>query len=197
MSDVPLPSGPDSEAQPTRTTRLGDGREVSSEELATLVYEDLRAMAAAFFGRGAGQTLQPTALVHEAYLRLADQSHRDWQNRGQFLAVAARMMRRVLVDAFRARGALKRVDDAQRVTLSDALPDGAAVELDPLDLEAALERLAGVKDRYVQIVELRFFAGLTVEETGKVLELSERQIWKDWNKARSYLAVYLGWDAEA
>ncbi len=86
--------------------------------------------------------------------------------------------------------------NAQRVTLSDALPDGTAIELDPLDLEAALERLARIKDRYVQVVELRCLAGLTVEETGRVLNVSERQIWKNWNKARSYLAVYLGWDAE-
>ncbi len=173
-------------------TRLTGGRSVSPDELASLVYEDLRRIAASLFRpENQRQTLQPTALVHEAYMRLADQESSDWKSRAHFLAVAARMMRRVLIDAARARGAAKRGGGAQRVTLLTDVHGEGGEGVDMLELEEALVRLGNVKPRFVEIVALRFFSGLSVEEVARVLGVSERQIWKDWNMARSYLEVFL------
>lgn len=176
-------------------TRLAGGRNASPEELASLVYDDLRRLAASFFRpESRGQTLQPTALVHEAYLRLADQEATDWQGRAHFLAVAARMMRRVLIDAARARGATKRGGALQRVTLLSDVHGQEGERVDLLELDEALVRLGNVKPRFVEIVELRFFSGLTLEEVAKVLGVSVRQITKDWHMARSYLEVFLEGD---
>ncbi|MEO0649151.1 MAG: ECF-type sigma factor [Planctomycetota bacterium] len=173
-------------------TLLGDGRSVPPDELAELVYDDLRRMAANFFrGEPDGATLQPTALVHEAYLRLADQTRTDWRGRAHFLAVAARTMRRVLVSAARARGAVKRGGELRRVTLQSSPGESLDVQVDILELEEALERLASIKPRFVEIVELRFFSGLTVEETAQVLGISEQQVFKDWKMARAYLRSFL------
>ncbi|MEM7310502.1 MAG: ECF-type sigma factor [Planctomycetota bacterium] len=184
-----------------KPTQLADGRTVDAEELAGLLYDDLRRVAASFFRREAvGATLQPTALVHEAYLRLANQRSTDWESRGHFFSVAAMMMRRVLTDAARARRSGRR-DASDRVTLVDVHAgddDERLPQLDVLDLEQALERLASVNARYARIAELRFFAGLDIEEVGRVIGVSGRMIRKDWAKARAHLQLYLadGGDAE-
>ena len=187
---------PTAESEPTPDaylTRLADGRSVTSGELATLVYDDLHAMASALFRRESrALTLQPTALVHEVFLRLADQNVEDgWRNRAQFLAVAARSMRRVLADAARVRGRLKRGGGGDRVTLTGNDPLTAPLDLDLVDLDAALEGLAKVKERYARVVELRFFAGLSIPEVAAVLGVSTTIIDREWAKARAWLAVKL------
>jgi RNA polymerase sigma factor (TIGR02999 family) len=154
-----------------------------------LVYAELRRHAAAQLRRERpGHTLQPTALVHEAYMRLVDQRRADWQNRVQFLAVASQMMRRILVDRARARHAGKRGGHAARVSLDDAAnvpaPDAG---VDVLDLDAALDRLASVDPRKSRIAELRFFGGLSLEETGHVLNVSAKTVERDWQTARAWL----------
>lgn len=159
------------------------------ERAFALVYAELRRHAAAQLRRERpGHTLQPTALVHEAYIRLVDQNRADWQNRAQFLAVASRMMRRILVDRARARHAGKRGGHAARVSLDDAAgvpaPD-AGVDL--LDLDAALDRLAAFDPRKSHIAELRFFGGLSLEETGHVLKVSAKTVERDWQAARAWL----------
>ena len=187
------PEHTDSEATDAYLTQLADGSSVSSQELAAIVYEDLHRMAKALFRRESpDHTLQPTALVHEAYLRLADQKVADgWDNRAQFLAVAATAMRRVLANAARSRQSLKRGGGAERVTLTGNDSVDSPQQIDLIDLEAALEHLAGIKERYVQIVELRYFAGLSIPEIAQVLGVSPTIIDRDWAKARAYLAVRL------
>ena len=187
------PEHTDSEATDAYLTQLADGSSVSSQELAAIVYEDLHRMAKALFRRESpDHTLQPTALVHEAYLRLADQKVADgWDNRAQFLAVAATAMRRVLANAARSRQSLKRGGGAERVTLTGNDSVDSPQQIDLIDLEAALEHLAGIKERYVQIVELRYFAGLSIPEIAQVLGVSPTVIDRDWAKARAYLAVRL------
>ncbi|BCS34534.1 DNA-directed RNA polymerase sigma-70 factor [Luteitalea sp. TBR-22] len=157
--------------------------------LAADVYEDLRRLARARLSRErAGHTLQATALVHEAWIRLADHRRVAWQNRSHFLAIAAQCMRRLLVDHARARGRDKRGGDWERVTLEDVggHPDG----LDPADvmaLDEALEQLGRLDPRQAQVVELRFFGGLSVPEVAEVLGLSRRTIEDDWTHARAWL----------
>ena len=133
-----------------------------------------------------GHTLQPTALVHEAYLRLVDQRV-AWQNRAQFFGVAAEMMRRILVDRARAHRAGKRSGQWARVTLDPALAVAAPPEVDILDLDRALTRLAEVDPRKSRIAELRFFGGLSLKETGDALGLSLATVERDWQFARAWL----------
>jgi RNA polymerase sigma factor (TIGR02999 family) len=157
------------------------------DRLMTLVYQDLRQRAAAYIRRErAGQTLQPTALVHEAYLRLVDQRS-VWNNRVHFFAVASQMMRRILVDRARARRMAKRSGNWTRVTLNESSggPDTGAVDV--LALDAALTELAAFDARKAHIAELRFFAGLTLEETGEVLGVSLATVERDWQAARAWL----------
>jgi RNA polymerase sigma factor (TIGR02999 family) len=136
----------------------------------------------------AGHTLQPTALVHEAYLRLAEQRDIEWQNRAQFFAVASQMMRRILVDRARARHAGQREGQWTQVALDDldTLPS-LGPQVDVLRLDAALEQLAAIDVRKSRIAEMRFFGGLTVEEIGHVLDLSPKTIQRDWQAARALL----------
>ena len=179
-SDEPSPPA-------TAATRLADGRVLTSEELLPLVYDDLRRLAAAYFRREApGATLQPTALVNEACLSLLGQRNAGWESRSHFLAIAATAMRRVLLNAARDRRRLKRGGDRERVTLSEA---GAADALSAslLDLDAALDRLGAISERYLRIVELRYFAGLSLEETADVLGVSRTIIVREWAKARAWL----------
>lgn len=138
-------------------------------------------------GEPSGHTLQATALVNEAYLRLVDTRRMDWKNRAHFLAMAARLMRRVLVDSARARASQKRGGDAVRVTLSDDLAVADENGLDMLGLNDALEALADVDKRQSRVVELRFFGGLTVEETAAVLDISVDTVMRDWKTARAWL----------
>ena len=178
-------------------TRLADGRLVSTDELLPIVYEDLRRLAGHFFQREpSGMTIQPTALAHEAWLRLADQENQKWQSRAHFLAVAAHAMRRVLASAARSRARLKRGGAAERVTLSGCEPESDETTYDLLDLEASLQALARVKERYARIVELRYFAGLSIGEVAEVLGVSRTIIDREWSKSRAWLATYLEENAQ-
>jgi RNA polymerase sigma factor (TIGR02999 family) len=137
-------------------------------------------------GERARDSLQATALVHEAYLRLVDTQHVNWQNRAHFLAMAARMMRRILVDLARARQYQKRGGDAIQVSLTDALSVPEKAE-DLLALDDALSSLARFDERRSRVVELRFFGGLSVEETAAVLRISSDTVMRDWKLARTWL----------
>jgi len=170
-----------------------EGRRDALERLLPLVYEDLRHQAERYMRReNVGHALQPTALVHEAYLRLVDQQRVRWRNRAHFYAVAAGMMRRVLVDHARQRRAEKRGEGWERVTLTgvEARQDGLAV-IDVLALHDALERLAAFDPRKERIVELRYFAGLTIEETAEVMSMSEATIAREWTVAKAWLRADL------
>jgi RNA polymerase sigma factor (TIGR02999 family) len=166
----------------------GDGDLNARERVVALVYEELRQRAAAHLRRERqGHTLQPTALVHEAYLRLIDQRHADWQNRAQFLAVASQMMRRILIDRARARKRVKRHGERQQVSLDGVDIATQPIAIDVLDLDAALTKLEAFDPRKSQIAELRFFGGLSLEETGRVLDISLATVERDWQGARAWL----------
>jgi RNA polymerase sigma factor (TIGR02999 family) len=157
-----------------------------------VVYQELRRRAAAYLRRErAGHTLQPTALVHEAYLRLVDQNATDWQNREQFFGIASQIMRRILVDRARARKATKRSGQLARVTLDESLAKHEPRDVDVLDLDAALTDLAAFDARKSQVAELRFFGGLTLEETGHLLGLSVATVEREWKVARAWLYARL------
>ena len=167
----------------------GGGDDGALEQLLPLVEAELRRLARGYMGRERqGHTLQTTALVNEAFLRLTDARQVRWQDRGHFLGISARLMRRVLVDHARSRGYLKRGGGAERVTLHEGLvttsPDPA---LDLVALDRALEALARVDARKSQIVELRFFGGLSVEETADVLHVSPDTVKRDWRLAKLLL----------
>ncbi|MHC4991873.1 MAG: ECF-type sigma factor [Planctomycetota bacterium] len=180
----------------TLVHELGSGRRDKADDLLAAVYGELRKLAAHYLHHERrGHTLQPTALVHEAYLRLIDQSAVDWQGRAHFFAVAAQMLRRVLVDHARARGAEKRGGGRRRVELHDVWPDGRERPgLDLLDLDDALVELGQLHDRQRQVVELRFFGGLTIAETANVLGIAEPTVKKDWRTARAWLSWRLSGD---
>jgi len=153
-----------------------------------LVYEDLRRLAAYYMSHErASHTLQPTALVNEAYLRLVEQRKVDWRNRAQFLGLAAEMMRRILVNHARDRAAAKRGGDVQKVSLSFAVDSSAEQEVDVIALNEALEKLAGIDSRKSRIVDLKFFAGMTTEEIAEVLQLSHATVEREWSFARAWL----------
>lgn len=165
-----------------------DGDEDALHRLIPLVYDELRRRAAAAMRRErSGDSLQPTALVHEAYLRLVDQRRVEWRNRAQFYGVAAEMMRRVLVDRARARRAAKRSGRWLQVTLDDAIAVSDPVNIDVLELDEALTRLAAIDERKSRIAVLRFFAGLTLADTAKVLGVSPATVERDWQVARAWL----------
>jgi RNA polymerase sigma factor (TIGR02999 family) len=165
-----------------------DGDLEARNRLIPLVYAELRRRAAAYLRHERqGHTLQPTALVHEAYLRLVDQSRAKWQNRAQFLAVASQMMRRILVDRARARKVAKRSGRLARVALDDGLAAHTAPEVDVIDLDHALSRLAAFDPRKSQVLELRFFGGLSLQETGRALGLSVATVEREWQAARAWL----------
>lgn len=157
-----------------------------------LVYAEMRRLAQYFLaGERPGHTLQATALVHEAYERLVDQSRVDWRGRAHFFAAGAQAMRRLLVDYARRRGRLKRGGDRQRVTFREGVMADGSSELDLADLVAldcALIKLAEIDPRQAQCVELRFFAGMTAEETASALDISLRSVERDWTHARAWLA---------
>jgi RNA polymerase sigma-70 factor, ECF subfamily len=157
-------------------------------ELVPLVYDELRRLAAHLMARERpGHTLQTTALVHEAYLRLAQQRHAGWNSRAHFYGAAAGIMRRILVDHARARRTVKRGGDAPRVPLEDATSWLDEQPDDLLRLDAALTRLGERSPRQVRVVELRFFAGLDVEETAEALAVSSKTVKRDWSVARAWL----------
>ncbi len=181
----------------THLNRLSSGDASRVAQLMPLVYDELRRIAAAQLARErVNHTLQPTALAHEAYLKLVDQSRAQWTDRAHFLAIAAQMTRRILIDHARVRRAAKR-GGGQRMTLSwaDAEVSGHG-ELDLIELEDALQRLAQLSARQAKVVELRFFAGLEVNETAEVLGVSPRTVKGDWRVARAWLARELGTASE-
>jgi RNA polymerase sigma factor (TIGR02999 family) len=136
-----------------------------------------------------GQTIQATALVHEAYLRLLREPNTRWQNRAHFCAIAAASMRQILVERARARGRLKRAGDRQRVTLTDAIPtDAASPAVDVEALDEALRRFAALDPDMARLVELRYFGGLTIEETGEVLGISPATVKRHWATAKAWLS---------
>ncbi len=158
------------------------------EELVPLVYAELRAIAGRHArGEAPGATLTPTAIVHELYLRLAAQDRARWANRRHFFAVASRLIRRILVDHARARGAEKRAGGAVRVELSPGLALEAPAELDLLALDQALDRLADLDPRQAEIVGLRYFVGLSIAETAELLDLSTPTVKRDFRSARAFL----------
>ena len=163
------------------------GNQDALNELLPLVYRELRKQAARCLrSEGRHPTLQPTVLVHEAYLQLARNPGSQWEDRAHFFAVAARLMRRVLVDHARARKARKRsADDVQVAASIDAAADARV--LDVLILDDALTRLAAIDERQCRVVELRVFAGMSVEETAEVLAVSPRTVKGDWQMARAWL----------
>ena len=171
-------------------TRIAElvGKEGVAQELMPLVYEELKALAQAQFMRErAGHTLEPTALVHEAYLRLADLTQIDWKGRTHFLAVGAIQMRRVLVDHARRRDAAKRGGAMQRVTLHDEAANDIGADADVLALDEALEALGEADARQARIVELRVFGGLTNDEAAAIVGVSPRTAAGDWRMAKAWL----------
>jgi RNA polymerase sigma factor (TIGR02999 family) len=160
------------------------------EDLDALLYSELRALAGDFLGRErSDHTLQPTALVHEAWIRLSAQDGSRWTDRAHFFAIAAQAMRRILIDHARRKRADKRGGDRQRITLaSDITPPLDSNEVDLLAIDEALGRLAELDARQAQVVELRFFAGLTVEEVGQALGVSARTVASEWRLARAWLS---------
>jgi RNA polymerase sigma-70 factor (ECF subfamily) len=187
-------------ATPNNVTQLlqawSDGDATALDQLVPLVEAELRRLARAYMRRERkDHTLQATALVNEAFLQLADARAMRWQDRAHFLGIAARLMRRVLVDHARARGYQKRGGGAERVMLEDAGLVAAEVPLDVVALDRALEAFAMVDPRRSQVVELRFFGGLTVDETAHVLHVSAETVKRDWRLAKLWLLRELKGDA--
>lgn len=164
------------------------GDEAALEQLIPLVYEELRRMARQYLRRErAGHTIQTTTLVHEAYLRLIDAGRVHWQDRAHFFAIAARLMRRVLVDDARRRSFQKRGPELTRVSLDEAMVLAPHRDADLIALDEALQRLTRFAPRKGQVVELRFFGGLSIEETAAALEISTDTVKREWRTAKLWL----------
>ena len=164
------------------------GQRGAADRLLPLVYDELRLLADGFFQRErVGHTLQPTALVHEAYARLVKQTRVEWKGRAHFLAVAAQAMRRILINYAERRRAAKRGGAWHRITLNDSDTPAPVPDVDLLALDEALAGLEKLDERQCRVVELRFFGGLTVEETAEALGVSNRTVELDWRMARSWL----------
>ncbi|HWC75896.1 MAG TPA: sigma-70 family RNA polymerase sigma factor [Blastocatellia bacterium] len=177
---------------PKEVTKLlvawSDGDESALEELIPLVYDELYRLARRYMVRErVGHTLQTTALVNEAYLRMVDFKNIQWQNRAHFFAVSAQVMRRILVDFARSRKFQKRGGDARRVSFDEALGAATGRTADLVALDDALNSLAVLDPRKSKVVELRFFGGLTVEEAAHVLKVSVETIMRDWKMAKAWL----------
>lgn len=177
---------------PKEITRLlvawGDGDEAALEQLTPLVHEELHRLAHHYMGgERAGHTLQTTALVNEAYVRLIDWKNVRWQSRAHFFGVSAQLMRRILVDFARTRGYQKRGGGALAVSLTEATFVSDDKGTDLVELDEALQSLAKLNERQSKVVELRFFGGLSVEETAEVLKVSSGTVERDWSLARAWL----------
>jgi RNA polymerase sigma-70 factor, ECF subfamily len=181
-----------------------NGDSAALDQLIPFVYEELRRLAKRYMRQERGRerhgvTLQTTALVNEAYLRLIDARNVQWENRAHFYAISAQLMRRILVDYARSRNRAKRGGAAQRVSLEDATDFSAERAPDLVALDDALDALAKIDERKSRVVELRFFGGLSVEETAHVLEVSPETVLRDWRLAKSWLLHELdgrtGYDA--
>ena len=166
----------------------GRGDATALDQLVPVVYDELRSQARRYLRRERpGHTLQTTGLVHEAYLRLVDQKQANWQNRAQFFGVAGQMMRRVLIDHARSKQAAKRGGSDVQVTLEDATAPAEERGVDVLDLDDALTRLAALDPQQAKVVELRYFTGLSIEETAEVLGISPATVKREWAMARAWL----------
>lgn len=170
------------------TTVLANGDPVAASRLMPLVYNELRALAQSVLARrGAGHTLQATAIVNEAYLKLAGSANPTWQGRAHFFAVAAKALRQVLTDHARKKNTKKRGGDAARITLSELAESPSQPGLDLIALDEALEKLTEIDPRQAQVVELRFLAGLNVEETAHVMGIAPRTVEREWLVAKAWL----------
>ncbi|MBX3395734.1 MAG: sigma-70 family RNA polymerase sigma factor [Phycisphaerae bacterium] len=178
---------------PSEMTRLiaavAQGDRNASSALLPVVYQELRALAGKYLrGQRRDHTLQPTALVHEAYLKLIDQTQAKWNDRAHFFAVAATAMRQILVNHAVARAALKRGGGRAKIALDENVAAGDQPEFDPIALDEALKKLAEFDERKSKVVELRFFSGLTVDEVAEVLNISRSTVEGDWRMARAWLS---------
>lgn len=181
-----------SEGDPARVTALlvqwRDGDDDAARQLLPLVHHEMKRIARRHMaGERRGHVLQTTALVNEAYLRLVDARRVQWRDRAHFLAMAARLMRRVLVDAARAQKNQKRGGGLRRITFDQELPVVCEAPEDVIAIDAALEALCGEHPRKGQVVELRFFGGLSVQETAEALGISQETVLRDWRFAKSWL----------
>lgn len=197
----PVDGGSDPATENHTVTRLllawGKGDAAALEELTPHVYRELRRVAQkSFRGERVDHTLQGTDLVHETYLRLVDQSQIQWQNRAQFFAIAARLMRRILVDHARSRNAVKR-GGGHRFSLEDVHLVEQPRDVDLLALDGALEELAVFDPRQAKLVELRYFAGLRIEETALALDISPATVKREWKLAKAWLFGRLAGDSQA
>lgn len=166
----------------------GHGDESALDRLVPIVHDELHRIAhACLAGEKPGHTLQPTALVNEAYLRLIDTQHMNWQNRAHFLAMAARLMRRILVDFARSKQYVKRGGDAVIVSLAPDVALSAEPHRDLVALDDALDALAKIDERKSRVIEMRFFGGLSVKETAEALEVSPETVMRDWKLAKAWL----------
>ena len=192
-------SSPSPTAEVTRLlAEIQGGRREATDRLLPILYAELRRMARAQMARERpGQTLEPTALVHEAYLRLVGNEHLPWQNRAHFFAASAEAMRRILIERARRIARLKHGGGQMRVTLDAEAPDLARSPERFLELDRALSRLEGQDAQMAQVVKLRYFAGLTIPETASALELSPRSVNRAWTAARAWLKRELGRAVEA
>ena len=180
------------EAKTGNVTRLlielTSGNHAAIDALLPLIYDELRILAAKYLRRERpDHTLQPTALVHEAYLRLVDQTRVNWQNRAHFLGVAAQMMRRILVDHARANRSGKRGADFQKISLEENIDKAVERSAELLALDEALRELAEIDEQKSRIIELRYFGGLSVEETAEVMGISSVTVKRHWRMAKAWL----------
>ena len=170
----------------------GEGRDDALAELMTLVYDELKRIASGHLRHEVlGHLLQPTALVHEAYLRLVDQRRVQWKNRAQFYGIAAQIMRRILVDHARWQRAGKRGAGWDLVSLADLDPPTAEANVDLIALDEALQHLSAFDAKQARIVELRYFGGLTIDETAEVMQISSATVVREWTIARAWLRAEL------
>jgi len=166
----------------------GEGDQVARDQLMSVVYQELHRLAHHYMKRESpGHTLQTSALVNEAFVRLVDQKHVRWQNRAHFFGIAAQMMRRILVDYARGRNSAKRGGGAQQISLDEGLTVSEGRSAEVVQVHEALEQLAEFDPRKSQIVELRFFGGLSIEETADVLGVSPGTVMRDWTLAKAWL----------
>ena len=174
-------------------TQITSGDQRAADLLLESVYAELRGMAGGLLKQEpSGHTLQPTALVHEAYLKLVDQSKADWRNRAHFIAVAAQAMRRILIDHARGRKRAKRGSGGNRLTLHSGLLGSDEPLVDVLDLDDALNKLEQINAQSARVVDLRYFGGLTIEEAAAVLDVSASTVEREWRYARAWLFRALG-----
>ena len=170
-----------------------NGQQQAFDRLLPQIHDELRKLAASYLRRERpDHTLQPTALVNEAFLKLVDQRAVKWQNRAHFFGIAAQAMRRILVDHARAHAASKRGGAMRRVPLDEAIALGRVGDVDLLALDEALTRLGAMDPQQSRIVELRFFGGLTMEETAEVMHISPATIGREWRMAKAWLSAELG-----